>query len=94
MPFGQVIPKWVETISNLKRHIYRKREQVASYYKHKDELKIGEALIHVDYNESYSNTQQDEIQTAYFGQQNFSVFASCSYYREAEQGDLAKIPST
>ena len=31
MPFGQVIPKWVETISNLKRHVYRKREQVSSY---------------------------------------------------------------
>ena len=31
MPFGQVIPKWVETIGNLKRHIYRKREQFASY---------------------------------------------------------------
>ena len=35
MPFGQVIPKWVETTSNLKRHIYRKREQVASNSKQK-----------------------------------------------------------
>ena len=31
IPFGQVIPKWVKTISNLKRHIYRKREQAPSY---------------------------------------------------------------
>ena len=37
MPFCHVVPKWVETISNLKRHIYRKHEQVASYNKHKDE---------------------------------------------------------
>ena len=57
MPFSQVIPKWVETINNLKRHIYRKNEQVASYNKQKDELKTGEALIHVDYSESYNNTQ-------------------------------------
>ena len=68
MSFGQMIPKRVETISNLKRHTYRKREQVASYNKQKDELKTGEALIHVDYSESYNNTQQDEIQSAYFGQ--------------------------
>ena len=86
------ISKKVETIGNLKRHIYRKLEQVASHNKHNDELKTREALIHVDYSESYSNTQQDEIQTANFGQLNFSVFTSCSYYREAKQGDLTKIP--
>ena len=33
MPVGQVIPKWMETINNLKRHSYRKREQVTSYNK-------------------------------------------------------------
>ena len=82
----------METIGNLKRHVYRKHEQVASYNKQKDELKTGEALIHVDCSESYNNTQQDEIQSAYFGQLNFSIFTSCSYYREAEQGNLAKIP--
>ena len=92
MPFGQVIPKWVETISNLKRHIYRKGEEVASYNKQKDELKLEEALIHVDYSESYNNAQQDEIQSVYFDQLNFSIFTSRSYCHEAEQGDLAKIP--
>ena len=92
MPFGQVISKWVETISNLKRHVNKKREQVASFDKQKDEVKTGEAFVRVDYSESYNNTEQDEIQSAYFGQQNFSIFTSCSYYREAEQGDLAKIP--
>ena len=51
MLFGQVILKWVETIRTLKR-----------YNKQKDELKTGEALIHVDFSESYNNTQQDEIQ--------------------------------
>ena len=50
-----MIPKWVETKSNLKRHIYSKCEQVASYNKQKNELKTGEALIHVDYSESNIN---------------------------------------
>ena len=47
---------------------------------------------HVDNSKSYNNTQQDEIQSAHYGQQNFSTFTSCLYYREAEQSDLAKIP--
>ena len=48
MPFGQVTPKWVEAISNLKRHIYRKCEQVAHYNKQKYELKTGEALTYAE----------------------------------------------
>ena len=91
MPFGQVIPKWVENISNLKSHIYRKREQVASYNKQNDELKTGEALIYVDYSESCNDTQQDEIQSAYFGEKNFSIFTSFSNYRSRTR-HLAQIP--
>ena len=49
-----------------------------------------EALVHVDYSENYNNAQQDEIQSAYSDQQNISIFASCSYYREAKQGNLAR----
>ena len=45
--FGQVIPKWVETISNLKRHIYiyiyRQHEQVASQNNQKDKLKTSKS---------------------------------------------------
>ena len=67
MSFGQVIHKWLKTIRNLKRHIYRKREQVASYNKQRDELKTGETLIRIDQNKSYINSQQDEVQKSYFG---------------------------
>ena len=55
-----------------------KCEQVVSYNKQKDELKTGEALIHVNYSQSHNNTQQDEIQSAYFRQKNFSIFTSGS----------------
>ena len=61
MPFGQVSHKWVETIGNLKQHVHRKREQVASYNKQKSELKTAEAIFHVDYSKSYNNTHQDEL---------------------------------
>ena len=49
-------------------------------------------LIHVSYSESYGNAPQDEIQSAYFGYQNFSIFTSCSYYREKELADLVAVP--
>ena len=69
LPFRKVIPKCMKTISNLKSQIRRAKE--------KDELKRGEALVHVDYSQSYNRTQQNEIQSAYFDQENFSIFTSC-----------------
>ena len=48
---------WHQTIANLTEHIHRKRVQVESYNSHKAELKKGEALVHVDYTESYKNKQ-------------------------------------
>ena len=63
-----------------------------SYKQQKLNLKPGEALIHVDYSESYSISQQYEVQFAYFGQQNFSMFISCSYYQESGEDNLTKVP--
>ena len=37
---NEVWPKWNETINDLKRHIYRKREQVASCNKNVKQLNI------------------------------------------------------
>ena len=65
---------------------------MASYKQQKLDLKPGEALIYVDYTESYSNLKQDEVQSAYFGQQNFSIFTSCSYYRNSGKDNLTKVP--
>ena len=92
LPFGQAIEKWNSTILTIKTHIYRKRKQVASYKQWKLDLKPGEALIYVDYSESYSNSKQDEVQCAYFGQQNFSIFTFCSYYRDSGKDNLTKVP--
>lgn len=77
---NEVLPKLNEIISDLKKHIYRKCEQVSGYKKKKDDLKPEEVLIHVDYSESYSNAQQ-----------NFSLFTSCSYYCEKEHADLVEV---
>ena len=92
LSFDQAIEKWNSTILTIKKHIYRKRKQVASYNQQKLDLKPEETLIHVDYSESYSNLEQDEVQSAYFGQQNFSIFTSCSYYCDSGEDNLTKVP--
>ena len=37
----------------------------------KRNLQENEVILHVDYSKSYNNTQQDEIQSAYFGNSAF-----------------------
>lgn len=83
-------PLLTEKISELKKHIYVKDEQQREYNRSKEELKPGEFIVHVDYAESYSNEQQDSIQSAYFGHDNFSLFTACCYARETEGGELKK----
>ena len=90
--FDQSIEKWNSAILTIKKHIYQKREQVASYNQQKSDLKPGEALIHVDYSQSYSNSQQDEVHSTYFAQQNFHMFTFCSYYHDSGEDNLTKVP--
>ena len=40
-------------------------------------------LVHVNLAESYRNDQQNEIQSTYFGNQSFSLFTSCCYFKGA-----------
>ena len=92
LSFDQAVEKWNSAILTITEHIYRKRKQAASYNQQELDLKPGEALIHVDYSESHSDLQQDEVQSAYFGRQNFSIFTSCSYYRDSGVDSLTKVP--
>ena len=44
----------------------------------------NEVLIYVDYNESYGNKQQVEIQSAYFAHTRLSIFTAYCYFPEVE----------
>ena len=48
-------------------------------------------MLHVDYSESYKNVQQNEIQSAYFEQDLFSLFTASCYYLTL-QGSMVKHP--
>ena len=46
-------------------------------------IKLNYLLVNVDFTESYTNDQQNEIQSAYFGNQSFLLFTSCCYFKDA-----------
>ena len=68
----------------LKKHIFIKRNQNAFYNYLKENLGDNEVLLQVDYSENYSNKDQQEIQSAYFGHNTFSIFTACAYYRTTD----------
>ena len=63
-------------------YYYRKRKQSKEYKKQIEEIKEGEAIIHVDFSENYKNKQQNEIKSAYCGQVQFSLYTMCIYMKE------------
>ena len=59
-----------------------KRVQNDTCNKHKAELSDGDLLVHVDFAEGYRNDQQNEIKSVYFGNDSFSLFTSCYYFKD------------
>ena len=70
--FDDASDRFKESIVVLKKHIYTKRAQTKHYNSIKESLDHGEVLVHVDFAESYTNSQQNEIQSAYFGNSMFN----------------------
>ena len=77
--FGDAIEMFKEDVVVLKEHIHVKRRQVNAYHELKDSLTDNDLMVQVDFAESYKNEQQDAIQSAYFGNQCFSIFTACCY---------------
>ena len=65
----------------MKAHIFVKRTRNTHYHWLKENLKTNVFTIHVDYSGNYKDEEQDEIQSAYFGHNSFSIFTACCYTR-------------
>ena len=88
----ETLDLWTETIDAIKKHIHRKRVQFRAIENIKKNLVEGQILIHLDYSENYKATQQNEVQSAYFGSRTFTLFTACVYHRE--DGQLQKLSVT
>ena len=73
------IKTWASSDVNLKQLIHRKRIRVFCLKSIREDLKNTDVLIHVEFCDSYKNANQDDIQSAYFGQSSFSIFTACAY---------------
>ena len=89
MEVEDIITKFNKDLITLKLHLYTNKEQHRCYRLIKDNLSDNELMIYVDYSESYKNQEQGEVQSAYFGHQNFSLFTACVYYRK--DGELKSL---
>ena len=89
-PFQEASERFKESVVSLKRHVYSKRSQNRHYNHVKESLDHGQILVHVDYAESYKKSQQNEIQSAYFGNSTFSIFTACCYTKSMDNGGLKK----
>ena len=77
--FKDAIEMLKEEVAILKEHIHIKWRQVNDYQEMKASLGPNDLMIQVDFAGSYTNEQQDAIQSAYFGNQYFSIFTVCCY---------------
>ena len=64
LPPDEFLSLFNEEFKVLKKHIYIKRQQHATYNQLKENVKTGEILLHIDYSENYVNKQQGEIQSS------------------------------
>ena len=68
-------------IKSYRRHHYNRFRQHKEMKKAKEcLLGSNSAIIQVDFAENYVNTQRNAIQTAYFGQENFTLYTACVWY--------------
>ena len=75
----EAIELFNEQVKSLKAHIFVKRTQNTHYNWLKENLKTNEFIIHVNCSEDYKDKEQDEIQSAYFRHNSFSIFTGCCY---------------
>ena len=85
---------WNSKVQRLKEHIFTKRQQQSKISYLKVNIKVNEVLIHLDYSKSYKRQDQNEIQSAYFGQASFSLFTACAYYRCGKTNEIKTMPTT
>ena len=87
MSLKELVTESNSQMAELKKHIYAKRKQHGYFNSTKDNLKVGKILMSINYSKNYVNKEQQKTQCTHFGQNDFSVFAACCYFR-LSNGDL------
>ena len=76
-----------EAMTNVKRYIFNKRQQHSTYV-NIQEYYMGrgaELLISLEFSRHYGNLKQNEIQSPYFGNESFSLFTACLFFKNQDK---------
>ena len=92
LDMSDALGRWQEVVVNVKSDIFNKTQQHSTYVNIRENLWEIELLINLDFNENYRNQNQNEIQSAYFGNNSFSIFTACVFYNN--QGKTEMVPVT
>ena len=61
LDMSDALDRWQGVVTNLKRHIFNKRQQHSTYVNIRENMMERELLINLDFSENYSNRNQNEI---------------------------------
>ena len=78
----------LETFS---RHVYDTKRQHIELKHLKQEMKVGEIILHEDFSENCTLRHQDEIMTAHWSSDSATLFTAIVYYRPAVGEDVEHI---
>lgn len=62
-----LVDKFSEEINRYKRHVFNIKNQHRHYRELKENSKVNEAMIHIDFSENYACKLSIEIQSMHFG---------------------------
>ena len=88
--------------SKMRMYIYNISRQFLELKWLKAYLKEDEVILSVYFSKNYENKLLREIQSAYFGHKNFTIFTAACYFHESiavengklnEESDLVKLPA-
>ena len=79
LPSIEVKRKLTGIFANLKLHYFTKRTQSKECKTQIETLLPGEVITHVDYSDNFKNKQKNEIKSAFYGQQQFTIYTACIY---------------
>ena len=74
-----------EAMTNVKRYIFNKRQQHSTYVNIQEYLRGDRIANKLEFSRHYGNLKQNEIQSPYFGNESFSLFTACLFFKNQDK---------
>ena len=82
---AEAVATLIEKMPEFLAHVFIKRQQSACFQEKLSDIPDASAVIQVDFSENYSLQQQGEIQSAYWSQQQLTLFTVCVWTHDSNK---------